>query len=824
MTQRIFQIDSYASAIKIITSVCFLFLFTSGGFVFSQSATIDAPSEHSKYRNFLNRYCIACHNESLNTANLMLDKANVDDLSETPQLWEKVVIKLSLRAMPQVGFPLRPSETEYEQMLSYLKSELDTLAKNNLNPGRPSIHRLNRTEYSNAVRDLLDLEIDSAEFLPPDNVAEGFDNIAEVLAVSPLLMEQYVLAASKISRLAIGPSSMLPASETYTVSEEFLQKERMSEDLPFGSRGGIAVNHYFPMDGEYNLRIKLARNGEGFIRGMRREHRVDVRLDHDRLEVFKVGGEFYGKTGPLFTHSQNPDFAGDTDQIGYEFSADKDMETTFAVSAGSHLVGVAFMDDRAKAVGYLTPELMIKDFANFKGGEAMLDSVVITGPFGETNPGMTPSRDKILTCVPNSARDEKECARTILSNLAHRAYRRPVDQMDIEPLMNLFDKGQSQGGFEGGIDLALQRILAGPEFLFRIERDPANAKSDTAFPISDLDLASRLSFFIWSSIPDVELQSLAENGQLRKPGVLEDQVNRMLADPKADIFIKNFGEQWLALRMIDLAAPQKALYPSFDGSLRVAMKKELATWFEYMVREDKSVLDMLSADYTFVNERLAEHYGIPGIYGDKFRQVSVNSPDRAGLLGKAGLLMVTSFNSRTSPVVRGKWVLENMMDMAPPPAPADAFQPELQVESQAGKALTMKESMEAHRQNPVCANCHKMMEPIGLALENFDGIGSFRTRYEEADAEVDPSGILFDNSEFKDTAGFREKLLNHSDRFVHTVVGKVMTYALGRKLEYYDQPVIRDIISKSESDNYTWSSLILGVIESTPFQYRRSQP
>ena len=824
MTQRIFNMALSAAGIKLLANVCLLVLYTGFGLVYGQSTTPGSAADNSTHRTFLNRYCIACHNETLKTADLMLDLANVDDVSQDPQLWEKVIIKLSLRAMPQVGFPIRPSETEYEQMVGYLKSGLDSLAKNNINPGRPTIHRLNRTEYSNAIRDLLDLEIDTISLLPPDNVAEGFDNIAEVLAVSPLLMEQYVLAASKISRFAVGPSSMLPVSETYTVSEEYLQKDRMSEDLPFGSRGGLAVNHYFPMDGEYNLRVKLARNGEGYIRGLRREHRVDVRLDHQRVDVFKVGGEFYGKTGPIFTHSQNPDFAGDLDQIGYEFSADKDMEVTFSVTAGNHLVAVTFMDDRAKPVGHLTPELMLQDFANYKGGNAMLDNVVITGPFGETSPGTTPSRERIFVCRPDSTTNQRTCARTILSTLAHRAYRRPLAEDEVDSLLSVYDKGEKQTGFNNGIELALQRILAGPEFLFRIEKEPASAKPGTVYPVTDLDLASRLSFFLWSSIPDDELLSLAENGELRKPGLLEKQVNRMLADPRADTFIRNFGEQWLALRKIDLAAPQKAIFPSFDGSLRVAMKKELAKWFDYMVREDKSVLDMLTADYTFVNQRLAEHYGIEGIYGDNFRKITLDTPERAGLLGKSGLLMVTSFNSRTSPVVRGKWVLENMIDMAPPPPPADAFQPELQVESKEGKALTMKEAMIAHRQNPVCANCHKMMEPIGLALENFDGIGTYRERYEEADTEVDSSGILFDNSEFRDTEEFRDRLLKHSDRFVHTVVTKLMTYALGRKLEYYDQPVIRDIISETESEKYTWSSLILGVIESTPFQYRRTQP
>ncbi|NNE37942.1 MAG: DUF1592 domain-containing protein, partial [Gammaproteobacteria bacterium] len=435
------------------------------------------------------------------------------------------------------------------------------------------------------------------------------------------------------------------------------------------------------------------------------------------------------------------------------------------------------MDTSAKKTGYLTPDLAVLNIANYKGGDAMLDSVVITGPFGETETGTTPSREKIFICESGTTSRQDACANQIITNIAHRAFRRPIKDAELEDMMAMYRQGSSEAGFDRGIELALQRILAGPEFLFRIEQPPEDVRPGTVYPISDLDLATRLAFFLWSSIPDDELLAIAERKELRKPGVLENQVNRMLTDAKAQTFIDNFGEQWLALRKIDLAAPQKAVFPLFDGALRTAMKQELATWFEFMVKNNKSVLDMLDADYTFVNERLARHYGMDGVYGEKFRKVKINRPERAGLLGKPGLLMVTSFNSRTSPVVRGKWVLENMVDMAPPPPPADAFEPELQVKNEQGRALTMKEAMIAHRQNPVCANCHKMMEPIGLALENFDGIGSYRSQYYDANAEVDSSGILFDNTEFADANGFRDQLLKHSDRFVHTVVLKLMTYA-----------------------------------------------
>jgi len=449
--------------------------------------------------------------------------------------------------------------------------------------------------------------------------------------------------------------------------------------------------------------------------------------------------------------------------------------------------------------------------------------MIITGPFNAEQAADTPSRERIFSCRPAGPEDEL-CAASILKRLARRAYRRPVSEAETASLMRLYNKGDELGGFEGGIELALQGILAGPEFLFRIEQGPPaelQASGATVYPLSDIDLASRLSFFLWSSIPDEELLALAEQGELRKPDVLRGQVERMISDPRFAEFIDNFGSQWLAVRNLDLAQPQADIFPEFDGELRVAMQQEMQLWFESMVREDQSVLDMLTSDYTFVNERLARFYGIPDIYGSNFRRVKLDNPLRHGLLGKASLLTVTSFNNRTSPVVRGNWVLEHMLDMAPPPPPADAFQPELvQADEKTGRALTMKESMIKHRTNPVCANCHRMMEPIGLALETFDGIGHYRTRYVEADAEVDASGTLFDNTPFNDTHEFRRQFMKYSDKFVDTVTKKLMIYALARPLDYYDRPVVRDIVNEAADENYTWSALILGIVESVPFQYR----
>jgi hypothetical protein len=788
----------------------------------SSIAHVDAQDHANTdvYRNMLNKYCVACHNETLNTANLMLDKANVNDVSEDPALWEKVVTKLTLRAMPQVGFPVRPTEDEYISILDYLTSELGAIAENNPNPGRPTVHRLNRTEYTNAVRDLLALEIDGSKLLPPDNVDMGFDNIADALSVSPLLMEQYMFAANRISQLAIGPESMRPASETFGIPEEFIQDSQVSDDLPFGSRGGAVIQHYFPLDGEYTIRARLTRNDEGYIRGLREEHIMDFRLDHKRIDVLKIGGEVHGRSGPLFTNNAIVDYAGDPDQIGYEFSADKDLEVRVNVTAGSHVVGVTFLDDFAKKSGIKSPELTLVDLPSYKGGKPAILNLTVTGPFNAKESPDTISRKQIFVCQPENTADEV-CPTTILSRLAHLAYRRPVSDKEIDSLLRLYRKGRDEDGFETGIQLALQSVLAGPDFLFRVEQNSADSNAGAVHSVTDIDLASRLSFFLWSSIPDEELLSLAENGRLGEAGVMKQQVQRMIADSRFEGLLDNFGSQWLAIRNLDVAEPQTDIFTTFDGELRSAMKQEMALWFESMIRNDRSILDMLTSDYTYVNQRLAEHYGIEGIYGDNFRKVSLENPMRKGMLGKAGLLTVTSFNNRTSPVVRGSWVLENMFNMAPPPPPADAFQPELQVENTEGKALTMKEAMIAHRQNPVCANCHKMMEPIGLALENFDAIGAYRERYVEADAEVDTSGILFDNTQFNDSIEFQTNLLRHSDRFVETVINKLLTYALGREVEYYDQPEIRKIAENAAKDNYSWSSVILGIIESTPFQYRR---
>lgn len=809
------------------TFVCLIMatlLINYYGHAHGQPVVSDIQHPVEQFRSMLDRYCVSCHNQTLKTAGLMLDTANVARVSEDAQLWERVLTKLSLRAMPPVGMPLRPNDSEYRALLDYLQTQLDSHAQANWNPGRPPIHRLNRNEYTNALRDLLNMEIDAAALLPPDNVGEGFDNNAEVLMLSPLLMERYMFAASKISRLAVGSSTTEPVSETYTVSDDFLQRQRMSEDLPFGSRGGASLQHYFPLDGEYTISVTLQRSLQGFIRGLRKQHTLDIRMDHKRIGTIKVGGEVHGRSGPLWTNYMDLRFNGDMEQLGYEYSADDALQIRFPAKAGTHLVGVTFVEKGTKSTGIKQPELTLLDTISYKGGEPGVETVIITGPYQSSGPGQTASREKIFVCRPLPAATDKEqesCARTILSRLARQAYRRPLTSDDMDYLLGYYRAGQGNEGFESGIELALQSILAGPDFLFRMEKDPHDAIAGEVYPLSDIELASRLSFFLWSTVPDEELLKLAEQGHLREPGILEQQVQRMMKDLRFQQFIDNFGGQWLAVRDVDLVAPNLDIFPDFDDELRIAFKQELKLWFESMVREDRSVVELLTSDYTYVNERLAHHYGIPDVNGSRYRRITVDRPERRGLLGKGGILLATAYNNRTSPVLRGKWVLENLLDMPPPPPPDNV--PALATDDEAGKTLTLKQAMERHRANPVCSSCHKLMDPIGFALENFDAIGSFRTRYAEADAEVDASGVLFDGNTFSNTKEFQDVFMQHSERVVHTVTGKLLTYALGRAVEHYDQPAIRQIVNRIAMQNYTWSSLILEVTRSMPFQYRSAR-
>jgi mono/diheme cytochrome c family protein len=775
--------------------------------------------EAPTWRALLDRYCVTCHNERLRTAGLTLDGISVETVSPNTELWEKVVRKLRARAMPPAGLP-RPEGSTLTSFAAYLESELDRAAAAKPDPGRPTVHRLNRAEYANAIRDLLALEVDGESLLPPDNAGYGFDNIADVLSVSPLLMEKYMLAAGKISRLALGAGSMRPTDEKYLVADGFTQEGRASEDLPFGSRGGIAIRHRFPVDGEYVIQIRLQRNYDGYIRGIGRPHQLDVRLDGDRVKLLSIGGERKARSGPIFTASQNPDYAGDPDQVVYEFTADEALEARFPAQAGTRLVGVAFLKETRKPQGILTPPLTLSELGHYKGGDPAVESVTIIGPYNAKGRGETPSRQKVLVCRPSSGSDEEVCASKILATLARRAYRRPVTEEEVQELLSVYRAGREEGDFEAGLETALQSILAGPEFLFRVESDPANVAPGAAYRISDLELASRLSFFLWSSIPDDELLESAERGQLKDPAVLERQVRRMLVDPRSKALVNNFAGQWLYLRNLRTASPDPRLFAEFDDELRSAFRQETELLFESMLREDRGVVELLSADYTFVNERLARHYGIPNIYGSRLRRVSVTAEERKGLLGQGSILTVTSYANRTSPVLRGKWVLENLLGTPPPPPPPDV--PPLEEKSKDGEPLTMRQMMEQHRANAVCASCHKLMDPIGFALENFDAVGKFRTTYADTKSTVDASGVLYDGSKFQGVAELRQILLSHPEQFSRTLTEKLMTYALGREVEYYDAPAVRRILREAGPD-YRWSSIIIGIVKSTPFQMRRSR-
>jgi hypothetical protein len=765
-------------------------------------------------RATVDRYCVTCHNDRLRTAGLTLEKVDVDKVAQGAEVWEKVIRKLRNGQMPPAGVQ-RPDPATYRSLAAYLETALDREAALNPNPGRPSLRRLNRTEYTNTVRDLLAVEINGDVLLPADDSRFGFDNNGDVLTVSPLLSERYLSAARKISRLAIGDPSVLPSFETYDTPRYLLQDDRISEALPFGSRGGIVIRHQFPQDGEYVIRIRLQRNHRDFIRGLVDAHQLDVRLNGVRIKRFTVGGEQYGKSAPIFSTAA----IGDIAQEEYERASDEALEFRFHAKAGLAVVAVTFLKQTSVPEIPLRPRMTQYDFTQYKGGQPGVASVSIGGPFAATGLGDTASRRKILVCRPLTKSEEQPCAGKILSALARRAYRRPAREQDVQTLLSFYDAGRAEGGFEEGIGTALERILVDPEFLFRIERDPAVVPRNGAYRISDIDLASRLSFFLWSSMPDDELLSLAEKGQLKDPTMMEQQVRRMLADHRSNALVSNFAGQWLYLRNLRSVSPDPELFPYFDDNLREAFRQETELFFDSMVREDRTVLDLLSANYTFVNERLAEHYGIPDVYGSRFRRVTLNDPHRGGLLGQGSILTVTSYGNRTSPVIRGKWILENILGAPPPPPPPNV--PELRDRNQDGRMLSMRQQMEQHRASAVCASCHKVMDPLGFALENFDATGRWRTT--DANTPVDPSGVLPDGTKVDGPAGLRDVLLQHGDEFVTTVTERLLTYALGRGVDYYDAPAIREILREAAPNKYTWSSLILGITKSKPFQMRRSQ-
>ena len=784
----------------------------------AQVSEVGASSSDSQYRSLVDRYCVTCHNATLKTAGLNLDHANVENVSDDGETWEKVVRKLNAGAMPPAGMP-RPDQADSNAFINYLEAELDRAAAAQPDPGRPVVRRLNRSEYGNAVRDLLAVEFDEHVLLPNDDSGYGFDTVGEALSVSPLLAEAYMSTARKISSKAVGDEDIKPFIAEYEVSRRLVQNDRMSEDLPFGSRGGIGVRHHFPLDGEYTLKVRLQRNNDNYIRGLGEPHQLDIRMDGSLLESFTVGGEHKGNSSPLYSFI-NKDYLGDPEQENYEFSADEGMEVSFHAKAGTKQIGVAFLQQLYELEGENRPQQSFDELLSFKGGEPAVDKISISGPYDAKGLGTTASRKRIFQCNPASVSEEEVCAEQILSTLARRAYRRPVDETDVQTLLQLYTVGNTQGGFEAGIRTGIQGILVSPHFLFRIEREPEKVSPGTPYPVSDLDLASRLSFFLWSSIPDDELLALAEAGKLRDPAVLVNQVHRMLADTRSRALVENFTGQWLGLRKLDNVSPDPKVFPQFDDNLREAMKQETVLFAESIASEDRSLLDFLRADYTFVNERLARHYDIPNVIGSGFRRVSLADNTRKGLLGKGSILTVTSYANRTSPTLRGKWVLDNILGTPPPPPPPDV--PALKEENvENGRTLTMRERMEQHRVNPTCAVCHNRMDPLGFAMDNFDAIGSWRA--EEDITPIDPSGVLPDGTSFHGPVELTEILLSRPEQFLQTITEKFLMYALGRGLEYNDQPIVRKIIRESAESDHRWSQVVLEIVKSMPFQMRRSK-
>ena len=799
------------------------------------AAELENQSVSGSNRALLDQYCVICHNQAvvnsvaqpneglqatqLRNLGLTLDVEDVSNLAENPEVWEKVIKKLRVGVMPPPNYP-RPDKESYDGFRTFLENELDRVASRQINPGRTqAFHRLNQTEYQNSVRDLLDLDIDVADLIPTDAPDQyGFDNNADVLTLSPFSVERYVSAAHKIAELAVGATPRGASINTYEVPLNLIQDDRLSEELPFGSRGGAAIEHMFPVDGEYRIKLNLQTNYVDFVRGYDQPHEVELSLDGQHLETFAFGGDAPGTPAP-YSYAGNIRGNDDWEEFMMAF-AEEGFEIQVNVKAGPRVIGATFPREMWENEGIQQPRLFGYHLAvtELPDANPAVDSIQIEGPLTVDGPGDTPSRRRIFSCLPANLDEEPACAQQILSSLARRAYRRPVSESDVQGLVEFYNQGRLDGGFEVGIQFALERVLVSPDFLFRIEQDPADAQPGAMYEISDIELASRMSFFLWSSPPDDELLNQAERGALREPGMLEQQVQRMMADPRADAFIKNFVGQWLYLRNLEDFYPDPAAFPEFDENLRTALQRETELFIDDQIRSDASLLELLSADYTFVNERLARHYGIPGVYGSRYRKVTVDGNQRGGLLGHGGLMMVTSYPNRTSPVLRGKFVLENLLGGPPPEPPPNV--PALETSSD-GKILTMREAMVMHRENPACRVCHAAMDPIGFSLENYDVVGKWRREF--AGQPIDASGLLPDGNTFDGPDGLQGLLLERPNDLVGTITEKLMRFALGRSLEYYDMPEVRAVVRAASEDDYRWSSIILGVIESTPFQMRRTE-
>jgi cytochrome c5 len=766
-----------------------------------------APAPTQSHKATLDRYCVTCHSDRLKTAGLTLESIDTTNIAGAPDVWEKVVRKVRVGMMPPQGSPA-PDAASRAALVTWLTGELDAHAAAHPDPGRPLVHRLNRAEYGNAIRDLLDLEIDPASLLPADDSAYGFDNIADVLGVSPVLLERYLSAAGRVSALAVGDPDSGVASETFRVRQDASQ-DRHVEGLPIGTVGGMLAHTTLPLDGEYVIQPRLFRTNLGAMRGLEYAHQLEITVDGARVHLASFGGDDDFKAS-----LKNPTLAGD--------DVEARSRARVRLTAGPHTIGVAFIEKTAAQNSWrLQPFLRSSHDTFDPTGYPHIDVFSVTGPYNATGSGDTPSRRRVFMCRPATTAEEEPCARRIVSTLARLAYRGQTTDEDIQRLMSFYATGRRDGNFEKGVQLALQRMLASAKFALRVERDPANTKPGSVYPLNSLDLASRLSFFLWSSLPDDELLRVAEQGKLRTPVVMRQQLRRMLADPKSEALVTNFAGQWLYLRNLKNMVPLSTEFVDFDDNLRRAFEQEAELFFASIMRENRSVLDLMDANYTFINERLAKHYNIPGVYGSHYRRVTLTDEARRGLLGKGAILMVTSHTDRTSPVVRGKWVLDNLLGAPPPPMPANV--PPLDENGQqAGRVLTMRERMEVHRRNPVCANCHKIMDPIGLAMENFDAVGSWRTREGGTHGTaIDASGVLLDGTKVDGIVSLRKALMRNPEIFVGTFVEKMTTYALGRGVAATDMPTVRQIVRDGASQNYRFASMVEGIVNSPAFQMRR---
>ena len=777
----------------------FLLVFGSYATVAAAQQPIAQPPSPaiSAERTLVARYCVECHSENEKAAGLALDTISRDEVTEHSEVWEKVVRKLRARQMPPAEMP-RPTEPVYMAALSSLEASLDRAAAEHPNPGRTdTFRRLTRMEYQNAIRDLLALEINGAALLPGDESSHGFDNL-NAGDLSPTLLERYISAAQKISRLAVGRSKRTPESDIIRLPADITQEEHV-EGLPLGTRGGSLIPYTFPQDGDYEIQVRLARDRNEEVEGLTEPHELQLLLDRERVQSFTVAPPPERKNFQL---------------------VDENLKVRIPVKAGPHKLGVTFAKNPSSLLE--TKRQPYQAHFNMHRHPRIspaIYQVSITGPYAAKGVGDTPSRRRIFVCLPTQPSEEEVCATRILSALMRKGYRRPVDDADLQMPMELYREARISEDFDAGIEMALSGVLVNPRFLFRVEQDPGDVAPHTAYKISDLDLASRLSFFLWSSIPDEELLDLAASDKLSHPNVLRQQVRRMLTDSRSRTLASNFASQWLHLRNLEAMTPDLRLFPDFDDNLRQAFRQETEIAFETVLRDDRSVLDLLKSEHAFLNERLAKHYGIPHIYGSRFRRVALDDDRvRGGLLRQGSILTVTSYATRTSPVIRGKWILENLLGTPPPPPPANV--PALK-DNTVSSTLSVRERLAEHRANAACASCHKLMDPVGFSLENYDAVG--RWRNVEEGQSVDATGGLPDGSQFAGVTGLEQALLKRPEMFVSTLTEKLMTFALGRGVEPYDAPAIRKIVRDARPGAYRFSSLIEGIATSTPFQMRRSE-